>query len=94
MYETKTSGEYYFIHGSLEASKTLNMIGLEAFRPDLTEYRECIDTIEKHVKQFTVAELEEMNAEKRQAGVPVLKYEDFEKSDHVSTISFYLSTDL
>ncbi len=85
MYETKNQGEYYHIHGSLEAGKTLNMIGLEAHRPDLTEYRECIDVIERHVKQFTVSELEEMNAKERQAGVPVIKWEDFKRTNHVGS---------
>jgi hypothetical protein len=60
------------------------MIGLEAHRPDLTEYQQCIDEIERHVKQYTAAELEEMNARERQAGVIVLKWEDFKKSNHVS----------
>ncbi|RAL68732.1 hypothetical protein DID88_007430 [Monilinia fructigena] len=68
LYETKIAGEYFHIHGSLEAGKTLNMIGLEAYRPDLTDYRECIDVIEKHVKQYTAEELEVMNAEISQAG--------------------------
>jgi hypothetical protein len=64
----------------------LNMIGLEAYRPDLTDYRQCIDTIESHVKQFTVDELEKMNARERQAGVEALKWEDFKKTSHVSTM--------
>ncbi|TVY59043.1 Succinyl-CoA--L-malate CoA-transferase beta subunit, partial [Lachnellula suecica] len=82
LYETKNPGEYFHIHGSLEAGKTLNMIGLEAHRPDLTEYRQCIDVIESHVKQFTAAELEEMNAREKQAGVTALKWEDFQKTEH------------
>lgn len=83
LYETKNPGEYFHIHGSLEAGKTLNMIGLEAYRPDLTDYRECIDVIEKHVKKYTAAELEIMNAEINQAGVTALKWEDFKKTSHV-----------
>ncbi|KAL2074527.1 hypothetical protein VTL71DRAFT_8305 [Oculimacula yallundae] len=82
LYETKNPGEYYHIHGSLEAGKTLNMIGLEAHRPDLTDYRECIDVIESHVKKFTIPELEEMNAREKQAGVPVIKWDDFKKTNH------------
>ncbi|PBP24348.1 putative CAIB/BAIF family enzyme, partial [Diplocarpon rosae] len=82
LYETKTPGEFYHIHGSLEAGKTLNMIGLESHRPDLTDYRECIDVIEHHVKQFTIAELEEMNAKEKQAGVPVIKWEEFKRTGH------------
>ncbi|KAF5873441.1 putative caib baif family enzyme protein [Botrytis fragariae] len=86
LYETKNPGEYFHIHGSLEAGKTLNMIGLEAYRPDLTDYRECIDVIEKHVKQYTAAELEIMNAEINQAGVTALKWEDFKKTGHGQTL--------
>ncbi|KAF7937189.1 uncharacterized protein EAE98_001503 [Botrytis deweyae] len=86
LYETKNPGEYFHIHGSLEAGKTLNMIGLEAYRPDLTDYRECIDVIEKHVKQYTAAELEIMNAEINQAGVTALKWEDFKKTSHGRTL--------
>jgi hypothetical protein len=83
LYETKNAGEYFHIHGSLEASTMLRMIGLEPHRPDLTDYRECINTIESHVKQFTAAELEIMNARERQAGVTALKWEDFKRSNHV-----------
>jgi hypothetical protein len=83
LYETKIPGEYYHIHGSLEASTTLRMIGLEPYRPDLTDYRACLDTIESHVKKFTAAQLEEMNARERQAGVTALKWDDFKRTNHV-----------
>jgi len=86
LYETKNPGEYFHIHGSLEAGKTLNMIGLEADRPDMTDYRECIDLIEKHVKRYTAAELEVMNAKIKNAGVTAMKWEDFQKTNHVSNI--------
>ena len=59
------------------------MIGLEPYRPDLTDYRECLDTIESHVKKFTAAQLEEMNARERQAGVTALKWDDFKRTNHV-----------
>ncbi len=65
------------------------MIGLEAYRPDLTGYRECINTIEGHVKRFTTEELELMNARERQAGVTALKWDDFQKTSHVSQHSPY-----
>lgn len=68
------------------------MIGLEAYRPDLTEYRECIDVIEKHVKRYTAAELEVMNKEIQQAGVTALKWEDFKETSHVC--SFFARVDL
>jgi hypothetical protein len=60
------------------------MIGLEAHRPDLIEYRQCIDVIESHVKKFTAAELEAMNADIKNAGVTVIKWEDYKKTPHVS----------
>jgi hypothetical protein len=90
LYETKNAGEYFHIHGSLEAGKTLNMIGLEAHRPDLTDYRECIDVIESHVKKFTAAELEVMNAKIKNAGVTVIMWEDYKKTPHVSILSSLL----
>jgi hypothetical protein len=65
------------------------MIGLEAHRPDLTGYRECIDTIEERVKRFTAAELELMNARERQAGVTALKWGDFQKTNQVSLHPLY-----
>lgn len=90
LYETKNQGEYYHIHGSLEASTTLGMIGLEPFRPDLPDHDAIVKTIETAVKTFTVDELEEMNAKNRQAGVPVLKHEDFLKTKHVSIFDHFL----
>ncbi|KNG48515.1 CoA-transferase family III [Stemphylium lycopersici] len=86
LYETKNPGEYFHLHGSLEATKALNMIGLEGSRPDLTEYRQCIKVIEDHVKQFTADELEEKNAEIKQAGVTCLKWEDFQATQHGQTL--------
>ncbi|KAF1945732.1 CoA-transferase family III [Clathrospora elynae] len=82
LYRTKTPGEYFHLHGSLEATKALNMVGLEGSRPDLTEYHECIKVIESHVKQFTADELEEMNWKIKQAGVTCLKWEDFQTTQH------------
>ncbi|KAL3474590.1 CoA-transferase family III domain-containing protein [Aspergillus californicus] len=82
LYKTKNEGEYFHIHGSLEATTTLNMIGLEGHRPDLTDYEEVIKVIESHVQKYSAAELEEMNRERRQAGVTAFKYEDFIKTPH------------
>lgn len=42
LYQTK-EGKYYHIHGSLEATTTLNMIGLPGHQPDLTDYSEIIE---------------------------------------------------
>jgi hypothetical protein len=84
LYEAKTPGTYFHIHGSLEATTTLNMIGLDGHRPDLKDYRECIDLIENQVKKYDVDELEKMNAEKRQAGVTCMPWLDFQRTPHVS----------
>jgi hypothetical protein len=82
LYETRKPGEYFHLHGSLEATKALNMIGLEGHRPDLTDYHECINVIEEHVKQYTCDQLEEMNWKIKQAGVTCLKFEDFQTTHH------------
>lgn len=83
LYETRDPGQYYHIHGSLEASTTLGMIGLEPFRPDLTTHEAIVETIESKTKLFSIAELEMLNAKNKQAGVPALKYEEFLQTPHV-----------
>lgn len=83
LYKTKNPGEFFHIHGSLEATTTLNMIGLEGERPDLTDYEDIIKVIEEKTQQYTITELEEMNKERRQAGVTAYKYDDFIKTPHV-----------
>ncbi|KAM0289756.1 hypothetical protein ACHAO9_005632 [Fusarium lateritium] len=85
LYETKDPGEYYHIHGSLEASTTLKMIGLEPFMPDLKSHEDIVNTIEPAVRKFTIQELESMNATHRQAGVPALKHDDFVQTEHGKT---------
>ncbi|ETS85783.1 hypothetical protein PFICI_03808 [Pestalotiopsis fici W106-1] len=82
LYETCIPGEYYHIHGSLEASTTLAMLGLPPFMPDMTDYHECVRTIETAVKRLTVSELEELNQFYRQAGVPVLTKDQFLATSH------------
>jgi hypothetical protein len=88
LYATKDPETFFHIHGSLEASTTLNMIGLPPFRPDLKTIEEISDTIESHVKQYTIEELERMNKEQKQAGVTVFKYADFIKTPHVLPLFF------
>jgi hypothetical protein len=68
------------------------MIGLEPFRPDLQGHDAIANTIEAAVRKFTIHKLEEMNAKHRQAGVPVLKHEDFLKTNHVSLPNTWLNT--
>ncbi|OCK78547.1 alpha-methylacyl-CoA racemase [Lepidopterella palustris CBS 459.81] len=82
LYETKNPGEYFHLHGSLEATTALNMVGLEGFRPDMTDYHECIKLIEDHVKRYTAEELEELNAKAKQAGVTCMKWENFKATNH------------
>ncbi|KAL9085250.1 MAG: hypothetical protein Q9165_007684 [Trypethelium subeluteriae] len=87
LYETRNPGEYFHIHGSLEASTTLKMLGLDGHRPDVTEYHDCINTIESKVKQFSAEQLEEMNAARRQAGVTCYKPEEFRATEHGQVLS-------
>lgn len=87
LYETSCPGEYYHIHGSLDASTTLSMLGLPTHQPNLTRYQDCIDTIARAVQQFTVGQLESLNALHRQAGVPALHWESYLASPHGSVLS-------
>ncbi|KAI4597010.1 hypothetical protein KJ359_004920 [Pestalotiopsis sp. 9143b] len=82
LYETRIPGEYYHIHGSLEASTTLAMLGLPPSMPGLTDYHECVKFIETAVKKFTISELEHLNQFYKQAGVPVLTKEQFLETPH------------
>ncbi|KAI1823565.1 CoA-transferase family III [Xylaria intraflava] len=82
LYETRKPGEYYHIHGSLDATVTLSMIGLPSFWPGLTDYRQCIKTIESAVKRYSAAELEVRNQHFRQAGTAVLTREQYLKTRH------------
>ncbi|KAL7796724.1 CoA-transferase family III domain-containing protein [Trichoderma ceciliae] len=85
LYATKNPNEYYHIHGSLEASTTLKMIGLDPYRPDLTTHEEISKTIESAVRKFTVDELEILNAQNRQAGVKAFTHAEFLKTPHGKT---------
>lgn len=83
LYQTKRPHEYYHIHGSLEASTTLRMIRLESFRPDLTTHEDIVKTIESRIQKYTIEELEMLNAENRQAGIPAFTHEAFLQTPHV-----------
>lgn len=80
LYRTKDD-RFYHIHGLLDASTTLNMIGLPAYAPEITDYEKVVETIQGAVSGFNCDELEAMNNEKRQAGVEALKLEDFLKTE-------------
>ncbi|KAF4508026.1 hypothetical protein G6O67_004464 [Ophiocordyceps sinensis] len=82
LYETTDKGEYYHIHGSLEASTTLRMIGLQPFRADLVTHHDIVGVIETAVKKRTVAELEALNTQHRQAGVKAFKHDEFLQTPH------------
>ncbi|KAI2613058.1 CoA-transferase family III domain-containing protein [Hypoxylon fragiforme] len=58
------------------------MIGLPAFRPDLTDYHDCINTIEGAVQRFSALELEKLNQDYGQAGASVLTNEKYQKTAH------------
>lgn len=84
LYKTARPGEYYHIHGSLEASTTLQMIGLKSHRPDLQTHEQIVGEIEAAVERFTVEDLEALNKQHRQAGVKAFTHEDFLQTPHVS----------
>lgn len=86
LYKTKDE-KYFHIHGSLEATTTLNMIGLPGHDETQTEYRQSLKTIGDAVAKFTAEELETMNEKLRQAGTTCYTREEFLKTPHGKTIS-------
>ena len=83
LYTTASPGEYYHIHGSLEASETLQMIGLPSHRPDLVTHDDIVAVIEPAVSKLTVDQLEALNAKHRQAGVKAFPHDEFLETPHV-----------
>ncbi|KAK4167583.1 CoA-transferase family III domain-containing protein [Cladorrhinum sp. PSN259] len=87
LYSTKIPGEYYHIHGSLDASTTLQMLGLPKENPKLTDYRECINTIEKAVMKHKAADLDKLNTKHKQAGIQAYTWEQFQNLPHGKALS-------
>ncbi|PHH62772.1 hypothetical protein CDD81_6664 [Ophiocordyceps australis] len=85
LYKTALEGHYYHIHGSLEASTTLRMLGLETHRDDLASHHDIVAVIEAAVQSFTPSQLEVLNAKHRQAGAMALSHQDFVKTPHGMT---------
>ncbi|SPQ22319.1 77fa5a5c-196a-474c-9865-0bd20da78203 [Thermothielavioides terrestris] len=82
LYRTKNRGEYYHIHGSLDADVTLEMLGLPKNNPSMTDYRSIIDYIESAVMQHSAAELDSLNVAHRQAGIQALTWAQFKATSH------------
>ncbi|GAB1320643.1 hypothetical protein MFIFM68171_10853 [Madurella fahalii] len=82
LYRTKNPGEYYHIHGSLDADVTLEMLGLPKHNPELTDYRTIINHIESAVMRYTTAELDQLNLQNRQAGIQALTWDQFQRTPH------------
>ncbi|KAK7951726.1 uncharacterized protein PG986_007454 [Apiospora aurea] len=82
LYETCHAGQYYHIHGSLEASTTLRMLGLPPFLTGSHDYRQCIAMIENVVNRLSIEDLEHKNHKYRQAGVPALTKDQFRRTAH------------
>lgn len=87
LYRTKEKDRFYHIHGSLDATTCLEMIGLPAFVPGLEDYDKIVDIYQEKLDQFTVDELEELNTKNKQAGVEALKPDVFLQTKHGATIS-------
>lgn len=75
LYGTRDHGKYCHLHGSLEATTSINTIGLKGYRPVVKDYHEALDLIESYMDKYSVTELEKLNAKYVQAGVECLKYE-------------------
>ncbi len=87
LYKTR-DGHYYHIHGSLEATTTLKMIGLPPFKPELKgDYNKVVMTIQGAVSRYNASELEELNLKNRQAGCQALTAKAFLKTSHGKIIS-------
>ncbi|KAL2201402.1 CoA-transferase family III domain-containing protein [Corynascus similis CBS 632.67] len=82
LYRTKNPGEYFHIHGSLDADVTLEMLGLPKENPDMTDYHTIIEYIESAVKEHTAAELDALNLAHRQAGIQALTWAQFQDTSH------------
>ncbi|KAL2181789.1 CoA-transferase family III domain-containing protein [Thermothelomyces heterothallicus CBS 202.75] len=82
LYGTKNPGEYFHIHGSLDADVTLEMLGLPKEKPEMTDYHAIIDYIESAVKEHTAAELDALNLAHRQAGIQALTWAQFQTTPH------------
>ncbi|KAK4238150.1 CoA-transferase family III domain-containing protein [Achaetomium macrosporum] len=82
LYSTKNPGEYYHIHGSLDADVTLEMLGLPKDNPSMTDYRTIISYIEYAVMKHTASELDILNLAHRQAGIQALTWAEFQSTPH------------
>lgn len=58
------------------------MLGLPKENPNLTDYRECINTIEKAVMKHTAEKLDVLNTKHRQAGIQAYTWEQFQNLPH------------
>jgi hypothetical protein len=82
LYSTKSPGEYYHIHGSLDADVTLEMLGLPKDNPSMTDYRAIISYIGSAVMKHTASELDTLNLAHRQAGIQALTWPQFQSTPH------------
>ncbi|PWY65978.1 CAIB/BAIF family enzyme [Aspergillus heteromorphus CBS 117.55] len=82
MYQTKNENEFFHLHGSLNPTPTLNMIGLDGYSDDLTEYEDIRRAIESQVQKFDAAELETLNGSVKHAGLTVYTHEEFKNTPH------------
>ncbi|KAJ9157781.1 CoA-transferase family III [Pleurostoma richardsiae] len=66
-------------HGKLDNEVKKFLKDTDLLQAQSNPYRQ---TIESRVKQYTVEELEELNAEKKQAGIPAYTFEEFLRTPH------------
>lgn len=77
MYKTSSADVYYHLHGSLQASPILEMIGLPGYKDDLSDYDDICRVIQGKTEKFSAEQLDEGTAKRRQAGTIVYTQEKF-----------------
>ncbi|KAJ5114120.1 hypothetical protein N7456_002654 [Penicillium angulare] len=84
LYKTKNDNEFFHLHGSLNPTTVLRMIGLDGHQCDFVDYEDIIQLVEQHVQKYTAQELETMSITQGQAGVSAYRHKEFIKSSHGS----------
>jgi hypothetical protein len=87
MYKTSEKDVYYHLHGGLEATPILEMIGLPSYQDELTDYNDICQIIQEQTEKFTPDELESGTAARRQAGAIVYTPEQYLITDQGKVMS-------
>ncbi|KIK55036.1 hypothetical protein GYMLUDRAFT_231435 [Collybiopsis luxurians FD-317 M1] len=86
IYRTK-EGRFYHLHASLNATPTLEALGLPPYDEERNEYQAAQKVIAEHTQQLTTDELEAIIRTIKEAGSPCLTREEFLATSHGKHIS-------